>query len=88
MGEGPKYFMGVRLNDTITEKRMKEQPSPDNYNPRFDFVQRKLGNYSVGKAKRISMESKNKVPGPGEYYQPDATTSFGIAPQYGFGSSS
>lgn len=72
--------MGVRLNDSITEKRAKEQPSPDNYNPKFDFVHKRLGNYSVGKAKRQSLERKNNVPGPGEYYQQDLITSFGQSP--------
>lgn len=52
VGEGPKYIMGIRLNDSIQEKRAKQLPSPDNYNPNFEVVRQKTGNYSVGRAAR------------------------------------
>jgi hypothetical protein len=40
VGEGPKYLMGIKLNDSILEKRAKLIPSPDNYNPKYNFIQR------------------------------------------------
>eukprot|EP00347_Sterkiella_histriomuscorum_P007720 403347820 len=88
VGEGPKYIMGAKLNNSILEKNAKEQPSPDNYNPKFEVVRKQTGVYSVSRAKRESMERKNNVPGPGLYFQPDATSSFRDSPKYGFGSSS
>ena len=50
MGEGPKYILGVKLQDLSLIKRALQVPSPDNYNPNFEFTKHRLGNYSVGKA--------------------------------------
>ncbi|CDW79820.1 UNKNOWN [Stylonychia lemnae] len=84
LGEGPKYFIGQKLES----KRALILPSPDNYNPRFDTIQKRTGNYTVGRAQRISPEKKNNVPGPGQYLNQDSLTSFNVSPKYGFGSSS
>ncbi len=80
--------MGLKLNDTMSAKRAYELPSPDNYNPKFESVKKQTGVYSVGRAVRQSPARKNNVPGPGEYFSPDTTSSFKESPKYGFGSSS
>ena len=50
VGEGPKYGMGLKLQDVTHLKRALLVPSPDNYNPKIDFTVKREGNYSVGKA--------------------------------------
>ncbi len=50
IGEGPKFGMRIKLNDSITEKRVKDLPSPGAYDPHFEVTKKKLGVFSVGKA--------------------------------------
>lgn len=42
--------MGLKLDDSIITKQAKEYPSPDFYSPKFDFIKKKDGVFSIGRA--------------------------------------
>ena len=48
--EGPKFIMGMKIQDSISIKRAKEMPSPDLYNPDFSVVKKHTSIFSVGRA--------------------------------------
>lgn len=89
IGEGPTYVLGARLNDPYTEKKAKEMPSPNAYNPKFDVLAKTQSVFSIGKSKREDIAGPNKlrVPGPGQYATKVILPSFKDAPKWGFGSS-
>ena len=65
IGEGPKFGMRVKLNDSLQEKLAKELPSPVAYDPNFEVVKKRLGVFSVGKSQRKDLAKKEAIPGPG-----------------------
>jgi len=69
MGNGPTYVLGAKLYDSFEAKKMKEQPSPNHYNPNFDVLGKTQSVYSIGKSQRdeISGPRRLNVPGPGSY---------------------
>jgi len=38
IGEGPTYILGAKIEDTFEHKKAKDLPSPNHYNPKFDFL--------------------------------------------------
>lgn len=88
IGEGPKFHMGVKLEDQSIAKKAALIPSPVAYNPKVEYAKEKMAVFSIGKSLRPSVARSSKVPGPGSYYDPTVLTSFKESPQYGFGSSS
>lgn len=89
MGEGPTYILGARLNDPYTEKKAKEMPSPNAYNPHFEVLAKTQSVFSIGKSLREDIAGPNRmrVPGPGSYAAKLILPSFQEAPKWGFGSS-
>ena len=89
IGEGPRYHLGKKLFDTYEQKRMKDLPAPNVYNPKFDVMAKTTSVFSIGKAKRdeISSPSKVNVPGPGAYPGKTSMIGYKDAPKWGFGSS-
>lgn len=86
---GPKYGMGMKLDNDMQSKSLRKVPGPGQYDlQNKDNLNMRSGNrYSVGTSQRLPVVTRSiaTVPGPGNYDGGSLATK-SSAPNYGFGS--
>ena len=86
---GPKYGMGVKLDNDLPSKSLRKVPGPGQYDlQNKDNLNMKGGNrYSMGTSQRLPVVTRSiaTVPGPGNYDSGNLKNKHS-SPNYGFGS--
>jgi hypothetical protein len=78
VNEGPSYSMSAR---NVRSGR-NATPGPGQYNAKSGYARENTPAFSMGRARRGSLEIRDGIPGPGTY----SSTSRLEGPKYGFGS--